>query len=342
MNHSDILKRAFWITWRYRALWIFGFLLALCGGGGGGGNFNFPGGGGEGGFGEPGNLDVPEIDPTVAIALVVGLVCLVVLLIAIGVVVRAVTRTALIGMVRQIAATETITAKEGWQWGWSSRAWRIFLLNLLIGIPLSIIAVVLILLAVSPLLLLFLDTTASTVIGITLTIFAVLFVILLLIVIGAVIGPIQELAWRQASLDQDDVMDSLREAIQLLKHRFKDVAIVWLLMLGATIGWGFIALLVVLPVSVIAALLIGGIPAGLVYLISHSGVGAAVTGVPLGLLVLILINTAASGFFLIYQSAVWTLAYLQLQGSEVRGDEAMSSEAITREERDEEVRPGEA
>ena len=47
MNHIDLLKRAFTITWRYRPLWIFGFFLALCGGGGGGGggNFNFPSGG---------------------------------------------------------------------------------------------------------------------------------------------------------------------------------------------------------------------------------------------------------------------------------------------------------
>lgn len=317
MNHTDILKRAFQITWRYRALWIFGFLLALCGGGGGGGgNFNFPGGsGGEGGFGEPGNFDIPE-DPTVVIALVVGFVCLVVLLVVIGAVVQTVTRTALIGMVRQIAATETSTVKDGWRCGWSSRAWRIFLLNLLIGIPLFIIAVILILLAVSPLLLLSLDTTPSTAVGIILTIFAVLFVILLFTLIGVVIGPIQELAWRQTALDQYGVMDSLRAAIQLLKRRFKDVAIMWLLMLGVGIGWGLVALFIVLPVSLLAVLLIGGIPAGLVYLISNSWVGAAVTGIPLGLLVLILINTAATGFFLIYQSTVWTLAYLQLQQTE--------------------------
>lgn len=44
MNYGDILKRSWKITWRYRALWLFG-LLASCtssrGGGGGSGGSNF-------------------------------------------------------------------------------------------------------------------------------------------------------------------------------------------------------------------------------------------------------------------------------------------------------------
>ena len=45
MDHFKILRRAFQLTWSYRALWMFGILLALTtassgvnsGGGGGGG-----------------------------------------------------------------------------------------------------------------------------------------------------------------------------------------------------------------------------------------------------------------------------------------------------------------
>jgi hypothetical protein len=58
---------------------------------------------------------------------------------------------------------------------------------------------------------------------------------------------------------------------------------------------------------------IGGIPAGLVYLISESWIGAAITGAPLGLLALILVGSAASGFYLIFQSTVWTLTYLEIK-----------------------------
>ena len=37
MDHVGILKRAVKLTWRNRALWFFGILLALTSGGGGGG-----------------------------------------------------------------------------------------------------------------------------------------------------------------------------------------------------------------------------------------------------------------------------------------------------------------
>ncbi|NJN96774.1 MAG: hypothetical protein HC875_23020 [Anaerolineales bacterium] len=136
MNHTNILKRAFTITWRYRALWIFGFLLALCGGGGnGGGNFNFPSSGGEGDFGDFEGLpsSVPEIDPNLIITLIVAFVCLILLISVVGVMVQYVTRTALIGMVRQVEDTAAATVRDGWRFGWSKRAWRIFLLNLLVG-----------------------------------------------------------------------------------------------------------------------------------------------------------------------------------------------------------------
>lgn len=90
----------------------------------------------------------------------------------------------------------------------------------------------------------------------------------------------------------------------------------WLLMVGVGFAWGIVALIVVLPVSLIVAALLGGIPAGLVYLISQSGWGALIAGLPLALLAIIILNSAATGFFLIYQSAVWTLTYLELQKTE--------------------------
>jgi hypothetical protein len=217
------------------------------------------------------------------------------------------------GMVHQVKETEAVTVREGWRFGWANRTWRVFLLSLLIGIPATILTIGLILLALSPLLLLMLDNTASTVLGVILTIFACILVFILLLIAGVIIAPIQELAWRGIALDQQGVIGSLRQTINLIKQRFKDVAIMWLLMFGVALAWGIVALLVVLPVSLIAAILVGGIPAGLVYLFSQSGWGALIVGAPLALLVLILISSAANGFYLIYQSVAWTLAYLELQ-----------------------------
>ena len=46
MHYTDLIQRAWQITWRYKVLWIFGILLALASGGGGSG-----GGGGSSGSG---------------------------------------------------------------------------------------------------------------------------------------------------------------------------------------------------------------------------------------------------------------------------------------------------
>ena len=318
MNHIDLLKRAFRITWHYRPLWLFGFILALCGGsgGGGGGNFNFPGNTSTGGddLGDFGGWPImPDIDPSLVIALVVGIICLLLLLTVLGIVLQLVTRTALMRMVNQINETESVTVGEGWRLGWSGRAWRLFLLNLLIGIPVAVFSLLLILVALSPLLLLITENTALMVIGVMLAIFAFLFVFLIFLFVGLVITPIRELAWRRTVLDNQGVVDSLRDAFGLIKRRLKDVVIVSLLMIGVGLGWGLVALVVVLPVSLIAAMVVGGVPAGLVYLVSRSGLGAAVAGVPLAVLALILVSAVAGGLYLCYRSAVWTLAYLEMQ-----------------------------
>lgn len=317
MNHIDILKRAFQISWRYRALWIFGFLLALCGGGGGGGgsgNFNFSGSGSD--FEDfSGDLpSIPNIDPNVIIAIVVGVFCLIILLSILSVVVQVVTRAALIAMVHQITQTGAVTVAEGWRLGWSARAWRLFLVGLVIGLPWAIFAIFLLLLAFSPLLLLLLaENTALTIIAIIITVVAFLGVLLLLIVLGAGVTLLLDLARRRVVLDNAGVIASVGDTFGLIKRRLKDVIIIWLLMFGVGFAWTFVALMVVLPVSLIAAAIAGGIPALLVYFISESVIGAAIAGGPLALLVIILVSSVAGGFYLIFRSTVWTLTYLEIQ-----------------------------
>jgi len=147
VNHTELLKRSAKITWRYRPLWLFGFLLALCSGGSGGsGNFSPPSNYQGQEFGFP-STAMPDIDPGAVVAVIGALVCLVLLLTVVGVVVRAVTRTAIIGMVDQVADIDAVTVRDGWQIGWSARAWRLFLVGLIIGIPVAIVSIVLILVA---------------------------------------------------------------------------------------------------------------------------------------------------------------------------------------------------
>ena len=316
MDYLELLKRALSLTWRYRPLWIFGFFLALCSGGSGGGgngNFNLPSDTFDGGDFDQ-LPDVPEfVDLNIIIAVIVGFFCLILLLIALQIVVRAVTRTALIGMVDQIEETSAVTVKDGWRLGWSRRAWRVFLVSLLIGIPLAIVAIVLIAIALAPLLLLFIEETAFSIAAVILTIITLLGIVLVIAIISFVVTPFFELGWRRTVLEQRGVIDSLKDAFELIRNHLKAVALLLLILFGVAIVWAIASFIIVLPVGLITALIVGGIPALIVYLISDSLVGAAIVGGPLALIVLILIGSAAQGFYLIYRSAVWTLAYRQLQ-----------------------------
>ncbi|MDX1520269.1 MAG: hypothetical protein R3264_01420 [Anaerolineae bacterium] len=317
MDHLQILKRALIISWRYRPLWVFGFFLALCSSSGSGGNGNFNNfSGNSGDLGNQIPPDFLDIDPQLLLALGIGLVCLGLLLVIVGIVVRAVTRTALIGMVHQIEATETITIRDGWRLGWSAEAWRLFLVSFLFYLPLTIIIIGLVLLAFLPLGIALAsggDGVEALILGGVTTLVGIICIAVLASFVLYLLSPIVEFAWRLTTLEKSGVIDSLKDGLALSRNRLKDVVILLLIMFGLAIGWGIVSLIVVLPVMLISAIVIGGIPALVVYLISQSLMGAAIAGIPLAVLVLILVGSAAQGLYLIFQSSVWTLAYLEFQ-----------------------------
>jgi len=200
MDHIKVLKRAWETTWRYRALWVFGIILALTtasggysGGGGssggGGGNGN---GGGNGGLPPLGDLSVPEIPPQVVATLIaVGIVsaCVIVILIVAATVARYVAETALIRMVNDYEETgEQQSVREGFRMGWSRSALWLFLIKLLIGLPVALTFIPLFLLAFAPLLLWATKSTPAGVIGTIAAIGLVFLTLFLAIVVGVVLS----------------------------------------------------------------------------------------------------------------------------------------------------------
>ncbi len=124
-------------------------------------------------------------------------------------------------------------------------------------------------------------------------------------------------ARRRTVLGSQGVIASLSDTFGLIKRNLKDIFIIWLLMVGIGFGWIFVALIVILPISLIAAVLFGGIPAALVYLISNSLLGAAIAGIPLALVAIILISSFGNGLYLVFRSSVWTLTYLEIDSLEI-------------------------
>ncbi len=331
MDHIKILKRAFEITWRYRALWVFGIILALTAGGGGGNantGYQFGGGGGNGGGGNlpPGQTPMPHIPPAVVwtiVAIIVGLVCVILILSVVGTIARYVSETALIRLVDDHEETgEKRSVRQGFRLGWSRAAWRLFLIDLLIGLPLALAFLVLFALTgglvVLSALVLMKWSVAAGVIGIV-TVIGFFFLILLVLILVAIArNLLRPFFLRACVLEGIGVIEAIRHGLAFVKRHIKDVAIMWLLMIGVGFAW----LLVMIPVTillVLAGVVAGGIPAltigGLASLVVEGAWPWIVGGVA-GLLIFIVVVTPPSlflgGLAEVFKSSVWTLTYREL------------------------------
>ena len=323
MDHMKVLKRAWEIIWRYRALWVFGIILALTTAGGGRGpqySFN-----GED-FAPGGEFLPPAIPPEVSSALIaigVGLACVIVILVIASVVARYVAETALIRMVDDYEETgEKRSVRQGFRLGWSRTAWRLFLINLLIDLPTALAFILLSLLAAAPLLLWTTKNKVAGAIGTVATIGLVFLVILLVIVVSAVLSLLKHFFRRVCALEEVGVIESIRQGYTVVRQHLKDVAIMWLIMFGLGLTW----MIVMIPVTillVVVGLGMGGLPAllvgGLASLAFKGAVPwvlAAAVGLPIFILVMAAPLLFLGGLAEVFKSSVWTLTYRELRALE--------------------------
>jgi len=324
MDYLEILKRAWELTWRYRALWVFGILLALTTGGGGGGTgYSFNGGN----LAAPGGqFALPQVGPEVVrvlIAIGIAFACLMLVLIVLAILTRYVAETALIRMVNEHEATrERLSVRQGLRLGWSRAAWRMFLIDLLIGLPTVLAFILLFALALAPLLLWTTQNRAAGLIGTLVAIALFSLVILLAIVVGVGVSLLTKFFRRACALEGVGVIASVRHGYGLVKRYLKDVAVMWLIMLGLGLGLGLAMFVVGLVLFGLGAVL-GGLPALLVGILTGQiwegavpWLLAAAVGLPIFVIVTVLPLLFVSGLVQVFKSSVWTLAYRELSAQE--------------------------
>ena len=297
MDYSRVLKRAVEITWRHKALWFFGFLLALFSGGGGGG-------GGQGLQYRIGQTELARPEWAWGLALLV--LILVFVLVVVAIVLSNISRGALIGMVRETEEAGTTSVRSGWRIG-KSRLWSLIGIDLVTVIPAFIAAMALVALAVAPLLLLLAEREALTVLGVLLTVLLSLAVVAVLIVAGTVLGIVREFAYRQCVLAGKGVWQSIREGYRMLRAHLRHVGVMWLLLFGIDLAASVIAF----PLVLVGFGLAAGAGAA-VYAATQSIASAIVVGIMLGLPALLLM-ALAGGVYLVFRSSAWTLTYRELQ-----------------------------
>lgn len=322
MDQIAIVKRAWRLMWRHKVLWIFGILAALTGGGGGGQGLQYTFNGRDFGgrpFDEMPHWNMPwggnwphwdglrwqEGLP----ALIALCCCLVFLVIVAMVIVQYVSRAALIRSVDQIEERGgSLTWREALRLGWTNRTFRLWLLELIVGIVTGLGAFLLLALAASPLLLLLTDTDAGRVIAIATTVLLGLIVILFLFVVAIALSILGEFWSREILLADKGIGQALADGWVLVRSRLRDIGGMWLVMLGVGIGFAILMIPVVLLVMALAAGLGGGL-GYLIYSLADSMPWAVGVGLPIAILLITIPLALIGGLYMVLTSSAWTLAY---------------------------------
>ena len=355
MDQIKILKRAWQILWSYRALWIFGLILALTTSSGsfwrGGSGHGGDGGGDQRPFnispGQTFNEGIRELQSWfrsglpplgisqqeiqaliwIGIILLVGLVIL-----GVGMAIaRYVSETAVMRMVNDYEESGVKTSiRQGFRYGWSRTSWRLFLINLLISLPVFLFVLVLLLVGVGIYVLVSQGNQVMTVTGIVGGIGFLFLTIFLVAIISVVLSLLRQFFWRACALEQIGVRQALRQGFDLVRQNWKSVGLMWLIMIGLGIAWSigivvaFILMIPVMLATALAGIIVGALPllivAGVTSLFLNGPlpwIVGALAGLPWFALIAFSPMAFLQGLASVFTSSVWTLTYRELRGDAV-------------------------
>jgi hypothetical protein len=335
MDHMRILKQAWKILWSYRTLWVFGIILALTS------PSAFLGGNTRGSSGASNNSfrftprgeiarELEKLFQTLnqaisvdikqaLIVIAIALVCVTLLMIVLFTIGRFFSMTALIRMVNGYEGSgEKASWKQGVRYGWSRAAWKLFLINLVIYLPVLVVFIVLFGCAALPVLLGSIGRVEPTLAGIIATIGMTFLFIFLAILVAVTLSLVLEIMRRVCVLDNRGVIDSIRHGWLLVRTHLKDVVLMWLILIGIRIGYSIALIPVVLLLLGIGSLAGGAVGGSMYFLVgalASTGAGwvaAAVVGGLVFLLILAVPLLFLNGLRTTYFSSAWTLAYREV------------------------------
>ena len=299
MDFGKVLSRAWEITWRWKVLWVFGFLVSLGQGGSRGSSSSY-----RVEYGGRGGQFLERIPPAV-VGLLIALAC-VGLIIGLALwVLSVIGRGALIGGVQQVEEEGSTDLSRAWRVG-VNRFWTLFGISILTALPVLILVILVVAAFVGPILaevglsagrrgptgILALSFLCGT----PLCCSAIVATILL--------SQIKIYADRAAVLEGLGWIDAFRRGWQVLKDNLGPTIVFWLIFFG--IGLVFVAVvgggLLVLLVPFIA-------------LVASTDLGAWIL-VPIGCggLLAIVVSALIGSIVQTFTSATWTLAYREMIG----------------------------
>ncbi len=256
---------------------------------------------------------------------------------------RYVSEAALMRMVGEYEETgQRLGVWQGLRLGLSRTAWRLFLIDLAIDVPVILAFVLLLALAFAPLVLGIRGSAPATVVvGSLLTGSLFLAGIGLAVVAGTLLSVLKRFFRQACAQECLGVVASIRRGWAVLRHKPGDVLVMWLIMLGVRLGWGIVialSFLVLFPLLILFIALggvAGALSGYLVFLLSSLAFGGAlpvllaiVVGLPIFILVMLAPWWCLGGLMEVFKSSAWTLTYRELRAVEnVQPDEVRSVHA---------------
>jgi hypothetical protein len=255
------------------------------------------------------------------IALGIGLASAIVILFIGSRIAHYVAGTALIRMVNEYGETgKRRSMQQGFRMGWSRSAWRLFLIDLAIDLPVASVLTLLILVALAPLLLWTVGSTSAGVIGTLVTVSVFLVAVSMGVAAGVIVPLLKHFFRRACALEGLRAGKAIRQGYTIVKSNLLDIGLTWLITTGVRIGLAVVMIPVVLILVTVSATLSGTLAlvvGGLTRLAFEGAtpwVLAAVTGIPAFLLVMATPLAFLGGLLELFLSSTWTLTYRQLRG----------------------------
>jgi hypothetical protein len=293
MDPVKILRRAWYILWSYRALWVFGLILALAVGSsvgrGSNNNYHYDQNHEQNSKVTPQSMQeafhqfqseihklfeqgIPEIHVTgkdlTTFLWVIGAFVLVMLIVGIIMAVaRYVSETAVIRMVDEYEGTgNKLTVRQGFRMGWSNTSWRLFLINLIVNLP-AIAGLLIVITAAAAFAIAAANGNAKfTPVSLLFTVGSVILIIFLTVIVTILLHLLRNFFWRICVLEDASVTESLRRGFAMVRENWKNVGLMWLVMIGLGIVWAVASIILIIfsiPVVIVTcviALLVVALP----------------------------------------------------------------------------------
>lgn len=314
MDYGAIIKRAWHITWRYKALWVLGIFAGISGcSSSGGGNYS-SGSSDFSNFGKDfgGGAGMPsasEFQDTMlsALPVVIAVAFLLIVLWLVWSVFSVAARGGLIAGVNNVESGGEVRLGELWRAGFA-RFWTLVGLDILINLPLFFGVMLIVLLIAVPIIGAVAAGGDPNPAAVLAPMCGVLVIgIPILVVAGVILGIMYVIAQRYVVLGGQGAFESARNSWRFLRLRVKDTLLMWLISGALNLAASF--------VLAIPAIFIGiaiGLPMVAAIVAKSWGLVAA-----LGAVLVLLISALSilyTGIWGTYSSALWTIFFRDVAG----------------------------